>query len=314
MVANYTTGELKELEYIAETVYGTTPVTALAWGSDLYEIKETSDMGATPTYVGGSRAFTDTVYGPKSIGLQTKGICYAGTGFQSFYALHSLGTTTGVLDHLPSFTAQFLLKQIVGAVTTYNFHFFNGCKMDKLEIAAEAPGKPIMFNADIKAQWVQTLTNTTGAKAIVGLQSITVGADSTAPTKNTVTWSGVSQVGLAGGAMGNWNLTTWKLAINNNLEGMPGNKTGADAALYPLANLSLEEGKREIDFDFTLPASGQTYIDAMRAGSAVVVTLPIDGKIVTLSGGKFVANDFGNYKQAVNTETHKVRFNVISIA
>ena len=45
-------------------------------------------------------------------------------------------------DNLPSFSAQIEIAQIINTVTSYQYFFYNGCKINKLMISAELAGKP----------------------------------------------------------------------------------------------------------------------------------------------------------------------------
>lgn len=314
-MAVITTGELQKLMWIGETTYGTTPTSALTWGGDTLESKDNTDTKREYNLTSGSRSFASTNRGMMLSGFDWKGYVRATSGGYSwvnFFALNALGSTTAVTDHLPSFSSQVQIKQVIGGATTYQNFLYNGCKLNRLEIMAKSPGQAYEFNINVASRWCTY----SATKAFTGLQTVTVGADAADPNAvaTPVAWTTPCQYNLAGAGYINFYPRNWKLTLDNHVAPMPGQMLGADSSYYQVCG-SLEEEEREITFECTLPAYGQTFQNAKRLGSLMTgIKMTIDNKVVTLGNGYFVENDFPTYKQALNDETFKIKFPIISIA
>ena len=93
------------------------------------------------------------------------------------------------------------------------------------------------------------------------------------------------------------------------------NIRGFDSNWYQCA-YTIEEGQREIMLELTNPYQDQTFQQAKRVGSAVTaITIPIDARTLTLSGGYFTEDDFPggaedqrrNDQDQVQRAEHRVR-------
>lgn len=304
--------------WIAESVYGTTPTSALGWASEYYGIKDDGNLDVLPQYIGGDRGFQTYTRGPFKAGYTLKGVSrvYSASPaykWTDFFALNAFGAAQALADHLPSFSSVVDIQEVTGS-TVHDYFLFNGCKIGKLEIGGTDPGRILTFDATVMARWAQQ----SATKAFTGLQGVTVGADPSAPASaNPLTWSGIMQYNLNAGGLTNWAPRKWKLTIENKLVPMPGNVYGADSVYYPLiAGSTIEEGPREIILEVTLPARDQTWQNAKRSGLPVTaVKIPIDltapsgYQYINLANGIFKADDFPDYKQdAPNEETVKILF------
>jgi hypothetical protein len=310
------TGEVRRLYFSAESTYGTSLTTALTYTGVPVSIKPKVNFNVEEEFVTGSRGFNSVSRGPYEAGFSYSGKAQAVSSaydWTKFFALYAFGATSGIQDgtttygRLGSFTAE--VGKTQGATSYYNL--YNGCMIDELKISADAPGKAIMFDAEILAQYVEA--NTT--KTYAAFQSIVIGADPTIVTTAILTWKGILQINIGAGGLTNVHPTKWSLTVRNNLQREPGVKTGNDAVKYPLAAIDISEGKRQIIFEMTLPAKNETYTAAKLANSAVTaLTIPIDDETVTLAGGIFVADDLPELKQDLNEETVKMIFNGLTIA
>jgi hypothetical protein len=305
--------------WIAETAYGTTPTSALGWASEYYGLKDDSNLDVQPQYIGGDRGFQTSTRGPFKVGYTLKGVSriYSASPaykWTDFFSVNAFGAAQALTDHLPSFSSVVDIQEVTGS-TVHDYILYNGCKISKLEIGGTDPGKILTFDATVMARMIQSSTT----KAFVGLQNVTVGADPSAPASaNPLTWSGIMQYNLNGGGLTNWQPRKWKLTIDNKLEPMPGVIQAADTAVmsyYPVPN-TIEEGKREIMLELTLPARDQIWQNAKRSGLPVTaVKIPIDltspngYQYINLANGIFKADDFPDYKQdGPNEETVKILF------
>jgi hypothetical protein len=301
-MATYTAGELKSLNWVNESAYGTIPTAALSWGGDIVSLTPSIDMKVQYLTASGSRAFNTTTKGAYDVGFSVKARARANATpyfWYNFWMLYGCGTTATTADHLGSFTAQ--VAKLVGASPYYNY--FNGCKFNKFSINYVSPGEPIILEGDIWAQYVTPDTD----KAMTGIQAVTVGADAAEQTGAVLTWSAVSQVNIAAGGLATWYPKTMKLTVDNHLERQYGH-----IGTYPVA-IALTEGPRDIILEVTLPHNNETYTNAKLAGSAVTaVTLPIDGGTLTLGDGVWEANDFPELKHDVMEESSRIRFKTIA--
>ncbi len=306
-MAVYTAGELKDFAYVPESTYGTTPTTALTWGGKPRRIKSNNSYNVNFEPGASSRSFTDVTRGPEDAGFEIEYLARlvsGGYNWRNFAAYYAFGSTTALTDHLGSFTAQ--IKKTVGASNYYNF--YSGCKINKLTISCDAPGKPVVFTADV---WARHLCPDTD-KTMSELQSMTVGADPSAISTAILTWAGVQQINIGGAA--NWYPKSWSVTIDNHLEREYGNVVGADSNKYHVT-YALNEGIRDIIYEATLWSQNETYTNAKINNTAVTsVTVPLDVYTLTLSTGYFEANDLPELKHDLMDETVKIRFKSLSVA
>lgn len=306
-MAQYRT--IKKFYYVPESTYGTTPTTALTWGCELDSFKPSVDWQTEMIRTSG-RDVTDFMDQSAKVSMTLRGRARALSGaydWTKLFAVYGMGAVGGLTDTLGSFTCQ--TCKVQGASTLYNF--YNGCKISKLQISSDGPGKDIIFTADILAQYVVASTT----KAITGLQALTVGADPTDIATSLLTWSGISQINVAAGGLVNWHPRRWTFAIDNHLEPWQQNKTGADSANYALEAGQLPESDRDITLEVELPHESETYLNANIAKSAITaVTFPIGNKTLTLSNGRIVGGDSPELKQSLLSETLRFQFKTLSIA
>ena len=313
MVA-YSPGEIANFYYVAESVYGTTPTDALTWGGIIAEkdgAKPKVNKNQAFHRGTSSRSFSDVTIGAWNVGFKLRGLARVTSGgynWKNFWAAYALGSTTALTEHLGSFTAQ--LERVIGAGKVY-WHF-NGCKIDKLAISCEGPGQLIEFDVDVLARWPNRGT----AKAITGLQALTVGADPAEITTALMTWASVSQINIAAGGLTTWYPRKWQIDIDNGLKATMGNLTGADTANYSCAQ-AINEGPRDIIFSCTLDLESETYNTAKLAGSAITaLTFVLDTFTVTLSGGKLLVedDDLPPFSREIGEQTIRIRFSGITVS
>jgi hypothetical protein len=313
-MAAYSPGEIANFYFVPETVFGTTPTDALTWGGIITEkdgakpkVNQNKQFHRGST----SRSFSDVTKGAWNVGFKLKALARVTSGgynWKNFWAVYALGSATALTEHLGSFTAQ--LERVIGASKVY-WHF-NGCKINKLAIACEGPGQLIEFDADILARWPNAGT----AKAITGLQALTVGDDPAEITTALMTWASVSQINIAAGGLVNWYPRAWQINIDNGLKATMGNLTGADANNYPCAQ-SINEGGRDILFSCTLDLENETYNTAKLAGSAITaLTFIFDTFTVTLSNGELVVedDDLPPFHREIGEQTLRIRFKSIAVS
>jgi hypothetical protein len=307
-MAAFTAGELRKLYWVAESTYGVTPATALTWGGEILELSPMDDLKVRINRISGSRSAFDRTRDGAEMGFRVKCLSRAVSGgynWRNLFAAYAFGSTTGLADHLGSFSAQVL--KVVGGTSYYSQ--YAGCKINKLTLGADAPGEPFVFDAEVLARWLQKAT----AKAITGLQSVTVGADPADITTSLLTWNGVSQYNLGGG-LTNWYPKSLKLTVDNGMQRQMGNVVGADSNRY-VVPIGISEGQRDIVLEAGLWYEDETWVNARLAGTAVTaVTIPVDSYTITLSNGELLANDFPTLKHDLMDETVKISFKSLSIA
>ncbi len=312
-MAQYSPGELKTFYYVPEVTYGTTPTDALTWGCDLVSLKPrvnaNKDFHSTESSTNGT--YGAVTRGGWEIGYTMEGLAHVASGsydWFDFWAVYGLGSATACTRHLGSFTAQ-----VGKTVSSSNYYdFYNGCKINKLTISCDGPGKLIKFSAEVMCRWVTQDTD----KTIAGLQAVTVGANASDITTAILTWTGASQINIAAGGLTTWYPRKWELVVDNHLERMMGNVTGADAGQYSVT-YALSEGLREITFTCDLPYEGETYTAAKLASSAITaLTIPVDNETITLSTGELLVDgdDWPEYGHKLMDEPVKIKFKSIGIA
>jgi len=296
---------------VEEITYGNTPATALSYTGEIARLAMDCNFNPELVYIQGSRIFGASYRGPYDAGFTYKAWCRANSGsplwnWTDFWAKYGIGSATAPTLTLPTFSA--LTGKSVGANNYYNL--WNGCKVNKFRIACDKPGTAMEFEFDCLAQMVEWDTD----RNFSGLQLVAVYAsDPTPPTTNLVTWRGNLTIDLGGGAV-TICPSKFSLTVQNNLKREYGTRVGNDAVSYPVA-LHLQEDKMELVVEMTLPHGTETYNLAKSAGTAITsLTLPVDNKTITLTGGVFAANDFPDYSQAPSEENVKMSFSNIAIA
>lgn len=307
-MGQYTAGELDALYYIAESVYGTTPTGAQVFGGDLISLKPDVSMGKQYVVQGSNRSFGTVTKGPYKAGFKAQLYNRAAVSWRTLLAAYAFGSTTGLTDHLGSFSA--LIAKKVGA--NYFYNMYNGCKINALKISAEKPGEAFVFDLDVFAQWVTPSTS----KTFAGLQAVTMGAYPAEPAKPIDTWLTGVQINIAAGGLAAFPIKRFSLTVDNHMSRQPDLKTGADSVQYPLeAGQAINEGERDIIFDYSIDSSNETCTNSKLADQAITaLTIKIGSYTTTLSGGVWEANDLPEIKQALMEEGGKIRFNALSIA
>jgi hypothetical protein len=307
-MGQYTAGELDALYYVAESAFGTTPTGAQSFGGDLISLKPSVDLRKEFIMQGSNRSFGTATKGPYRAGFVASLYNRSAVDWRTFFAAYACGSTSGLADHLGSFSALVAKK----VATAYKYNMYNGCKISKLTIGSELPGKPWIFDIDVLAQWVSQSTT----KSFTGLQTVTMGAYPAEPAKPILTRLVTPRINLAAGGLANFPAKKISLTVDNHLTGQPGCKVGADSADYPLeAGEAINEGIRDIIVDYTIDATNETYTNSKLADQAVTaLTIKVGAYTITLSGGVWEANDLPELKQDLMEESGRIRFNALSIA
>ena len=307
-MGQYTAGELDLFYYVAETTYGVTPTTGLVYGGDIISLKPLVDLRKNFVLLGGNRSFGTVTKGPYKAGFQASMYARSAVDWRAFFATFAYGSTYAVVDHTGSFSALIAKK----VDTSYKYNMYNGCKITKLTISSELPGKPWVFDVDVLAQHVVQSTT----KSFTGMQTVTMGAYPSEPAKPILTRLVTPKINLAGGGLAAFPVTKVSLTVDNHMTGQPGCKIGADSVDYPLdAGEGINEGERDIIVDYTIPATNETYTNSKLADQAVTaMTIKIGAYTITLNGGVWEANDLPELKQGLMEESGRIRFNALSIA
>lgn len=300
------------MHYAPEVTYGTTPASSLVWGCDVVSFKPRVNankefhISQNATY----GTYNDVTRGGWEIGYTLDGLAHAESGtydWTDFWAVYGWGSSTTPARHLGSFST-FVGKAVS---SSWFFDLYNGCKINKLTISCDGPGKLIKFSADVMCRWVTQDTDTTFA----GLQAVNVGSDPSDVSTAILTWTGASTVNIAAGGAVAWYPRKWELVVDNHLERVMGNISGADSNNYSVT-YALSEGPREITFTCDLPYEGETYTAAKLASSAITaIKIPMDStatapKVLTLNTGELVVDgdDWPEYAHKLVDEPVKIKF------
>jgi hypothetical protein len=306
--------DIKRTYWVAETVFATTPAAALK------ALGETMDLQTKPNFNPEEdefldRAFTSVAFQNYEVGftLTSKVWLRDGVVFvpEDFWALYVLGETTGRATdgRLDSFSL--ISKKSTPTLTEYAL--FNGCMVDGLTIQAPGVGKALLYALDCRCQYVSI----SATKAFTGLQTVTVGADPTLPTTAYARWDGTApQVNYGAGLANITGVIDWKLTIKNNLGPEWGKRIGTDALVYPIAE-NFDEGDFDCTVDITRWHRDSTHWTQKRLRTTgIVVTLPVNGKIWTFTGGYFKDASAPDHKSGKDPlkETLSLKFNGLTIA
>lgn len=305
----YTRGELQGIMWREELTYGLTPTGALAWGGKLVSVKPRFDVKKEFIPGPGSRGHTDVVREFITCGANIKyyaRIDGGGYDWRYFGAAMGYGTISGVVEHLSSFSMQLAMK--VGS--SYRYNKYSGCKFDKLAIQSDGAGLPLLFDADIICQYIEPSTS----KSYTKIQAVTMGADAAEVTAPILKYTGNVQIDLGSGPY-NLKPKTWKFTVQNGLEAQEGNLPGASGGPYSLAAGSgINEGERQILFEFSKDCEGEDYINAVLSDTAVAaVTIPVGANTITLSDLELIG-DLPERQHAIFQESYQLRATSMAIA
>ena len=308
MAIQNTAGDLVQFLYVNESVYGTTPTSALVYGGDTATFTPKVDLSQNYIRLAGSRGIGTVVPGPYKCGFNATMYDRVGYDWTTFFAVNACGAAGGLTEHLGSFSAQ--IETLENSYPVYNV--YSGCKIDKLKISCDKPGMPLIFDIDVMAQWVIW----GGSKSMTGFQTVTVGADPSMPSGQVYCWSDKHMINIAGGGAATFPVSKWSFTLENHLVGMPLVVTGADAYKLPLeAGAGISEGVRDIVFEYECPSTNETYTNSKLANQAITsLTVPVGAKTITLTDGVWEGNDLASKKQDLMTESGKIRFKSLTIA
>lgn len=293
----YTAGDLKSLQTITETIYGTTPTGVLSYAGDLKTVSGGStNMNAVKQRYGGSRTFDEMTYEPTSFGysanfnvknvLKTK-------DWATTWGTYTLGALTGPIRKLPTFSTM-----ICGSPTVFNLA--SGCMVNSFKMSSNGLGTPIEFDADVVCRQLRASTTRAFTNPVV-----TVGADAPTTTESIIHTLEFPTINAVKSPVKSWNLT-----INNQVFGVP-DKQGDEM----LANgFCLASEGVEISFTATKQAGNETWTALKLAKTdGITVTIPVGLRTITLTGGAVMGNDFPTRAQAQYDETLNMEFKGITI-
>ncbi len=311
MVSQYTVGEVLPLYYVAESSFGVTPTSALAFGADIAtggNFRSKVSKAKLFNYQAGSQIYQSTNKQAMKAGFSARLWNRSAVDWRTFFATYAIGSTTAFADHPGSFSL------LMGKVRSgsYLYNKYNGCKISKLTIGSDLAGTPFYFDVDVIAQWIDW----SASKTFSRIQSVTMGANPTDPAKPVDAWTGVMQININAGGLVNFKPRSFSLTVDRHMEGQPGNVLGADGSYYSLqAGEGINEGNAELIFDFTVATTGDTYTNSKLADDPITaLTIPVGSRTITLTGGEWQGDDLPELKQALNEETGRILFKGIRIA
>jgi hypothetical protein len=306
--------EVKRAYWSAETNFGVTTTAALKALGDVFDFSSNFNPNPEEDSIE-NRAFTKIGFGVNELTFSLKSKVWQRDGVvfvpEDFWALYALGETTGrsTDGRLDSFSL--VTKKANSAGTWYAL--WNGCMVDSLSIAAPGVGKALIYELGCRAQWMSLSTT----KAFTGLQAVTVGADPTLPTTDYDRWNGtLPTVNYGSGAINVAGTIDWNIAIKNGLGPEWYKKTGS--TLNPYVAENFDEGEFECVVEINRWHREELHLVQMlaRVTTGITLTLPINGKTWTLSGGYVPGGTMPDMKSGKDPlrESIKLKFNAISIA
>jgi len=307
MTNAHTAGELKEGTFRAEALPGTIQTGVLTYIGDSISLSPNSDHKAGYITLPGNRTFGAVQRGPYELGCTYKYYSRAAGAWgdwRDFIAKYALGAVDNPTDHLSTFTF------ICYVISSGKWEVYPGCKINKAVISGDNPGNFLQFEAQIfsMAALIEP------SKTITDYQGITIGADPTFPTEALLYWDANQQMNLNGGGLLNHYPKKWSLTIDNHLDRLPAVQTWYDGTKYPAA-IELHEDIREIIYECEMLLKDATWDIAKHNHYPVTaLTLPIGNKVITLSDGDLVPNNFRDLSQKLGSDNLKIMFPTLSIA
>lgn len=310
----YTAGELRPLYGVKETEYGKTPSGALDYLGELLSATPNIEPNQSIEYWSGGRS-----YAPAScvferwdpaLRVQVQPRVPA-TGYDWMDGLveGALGTMNGTeaLGRLPSYSMLVELTQ-GAAIGQY---LYNGCKVHTLSLSVDKPGGRVLLDAELHASYISKVG---AARAVTGLQALTLGAGAAAPSTPPLQWRAPTTL-VAGSSRAIYPQRL-SISIANNLQRQGGSVPGADSAGYSITT-ALHEGRREITAEVELYLEDLVIMDEMLANQSVAsLSTVIGGQVITLQGGHYIV-DGGSWPELrhdVMTQTVRMRFSSVAVA
>lgn len=307
-MAKYTRGSVGHAMYVAESVYGTIPTGAMSWAGETQEYSPEHNFHQEFVPGPASRSFTEGLsMDTWEMAFRLQALAKV-SNWKSYWARFGMGSTSGTADALDSFVQQVDIYD----GSTHSYHVANGCKMNRLEIDAKAPGAAYLFNAQNFCQWEEGFST----RAVNTIQNVSLGAEASDPATAILGWNGNSQINVAGGGLATWYPQNFKLIVDNHLTREKGVVTGYDTNKYPTA-IGLSPGQREIIFEGQVISGDMTYYNIMKSNTLITsLTIPIDTDTVTLTYGRPYRDQWPKWLNTndVNLEPVRFRFKSISIA
>ena len=311
-MTGYPPGSLKDFQFVAESSYGTIPTGTMTWGGATIGYEPFVQVNTEFLNLPGSAFHGSAIKGPFDVGCTLRWHDRTGSQWHDFIAAYGFGSASAQADTLNDFTLQVAVYN--PNTSKYEWHFHNGCKIERADIIFPGVGKAVEFEVSVISQWLQIVEHAS-SKAISGqMQDVTPGADASAETGSILTWAGNSQINLAAGGLATWYPTNLRLSLSRGIEREYGIKTGDDSVAYPVA-IALHEGNAAIQVSGEVISQNQTYANSKRNREAITaLTIPLDDETITLSNGDWDEPALPAYAQAINRERIVGRFKSLAIA
>ncbi|OPZ32179.1 MAG: hypothetical protein BWY99_02836 [Synergistetes bacterium ADurb.BinA166] len=310
----YVPGELKALYGVKEVSYGVTPTSALDYLGELLSATPAIEPNQSVENWSGSRSYAPAScvferWDPAVKVAVEPRVNMAGYDWLDGLMEGALGLATGTeaLGRLPSYSILVELTQ----GSTLGQYLMNGAKVNSLTLSVDKPGGKVRLDAEL---WGQYLKKLGAARALTGLQALTVGANEAAPTTLPLQWK--APVTLNAGSSRTIYPQSLKFSIKNGLTRQGENKVGADAANYAVTG-QLHEGKREITVEAELYLEDLVIFDELLANQAITsLATVIGGDTITFGSGHYIVDGgaWPELKNDVMTHNVKMRFSAVTLS
>jgi hypothetical protein len=310
----YVPGELRPLYGVKEVSYGVTPTSTLDYFGELISASPAIDPNQSVEHWSGSRSYAPAScvferWDPAVRVTVEPRVNMTGYDWLDGLMEGALGKVTGTepLGRLPSYSM--LLELTQG--TAIGQYLMNGVKINQLTLSVDKPGGRIKLEAELFGQY---LTKIGAARAVTGLQNLTLGANESAPTTLPLQWK--APVTINTGTARNIYPQNLKFTLKNELSRQGENKTGADSQNYAVTG-QLHEGRRDITVEVELYLEDLVIFDELLANKSIAsLSTQIGGDTITFQNGHYIVGTdaWPELKNDVMTHSVKMRFSAIALS
>jgi len=310
----YVPGELRPLYGVKEVSYGVTPTSTLDYFGELISASPAIDPNQSVEHWSGSRSYAPAScvferWDPAVRVTVEPRVNMTGYDWLDGLMEGAMGKTMGTepLGKLPSYSM--LLELTQG--TTIGQYLMNGVKVNQLILSADKPGGRIRLEAELYGQY---LSKVGAARAVTGLQSLTLGSNESTPTTLPLQWK--APVTINTGTARTIYPQNLKFTIKNDLARQGENKIGADSLNYAVTG-QLHEGRRDITVEVELYLEDLVIFDELLANKAITsLSTEIGGDVITFQSGHYIVDGstWPEWRNDVMTHNVKMRFSAVALS
>lgn len=285
-----TAGQLRPMQYIVESSYGTVPSGQLKYGGKMQGQDPVNNFEIETFGADGSRVVEITAFGKKESGFKAELGIYKNSGTYSWTDLLELaiGGPSEARADIDSFST------LIQAASD-QFYLYRGCKVNTFSLNGAGVGAPVIASMDVLSMICDEPKSTKAA--------LLSNADATVPALNPVTHNAYPIISASGGitvpAM------SFTYSFGNNLVQKEGIVNGV---ALKAGSLMFPGDLMDIGIEYTVPSTSLVW-DKLKlaATSGFTVTHDVGGYRLVFSGCWFTGSDMPSRSQSGYDENLSIK-------